>query len=104
MSNLNTTRDVNKYANALLELAKQNNQLDVINDDMLQLKAMFDDIFDNVKNKENYQKYARTFYILSDKKQKQVLENILKEINVSRLCRNFVILLLHNHKLNVLKI
>jgi len=65
---------------------------------------MFDDIFDNIKNKENYQKYARTFYILSDKKQKQVLENILEEINVSKLCKNFVMLLLHNHKLNVLKI
>jgi F-type H+-transporting ATPase subunit delta len=104
MSSLNTTRDMNKYANALLELAEQNNQLDIINKDMLQLKAMFDDIFDNIKNKENYQKYARTFYILSDKKQKQVLENILEEINVSKLCKNFVMLLLHNHKLNVLKI
>lgn len=103
MSNLNITRDINKYANALLQLAKQENQLDVINQDMIQLKIMFDDIFDNQNNVENYNKYARTFYILSNRQQKELLDNVLSQINVSTMCRNFVMLLLLNHKLPVLK-
>ncbi|MDR0483681.1 MAG: ATP synthase F1 subunit delta [Alphaproteobacteria bacterium] len=103
MINLELERDLKKYSTALLDLAKGQNLLDQVNTDMQVMSKVFATIYSSKKDAEEYKEVGKKFLVTSNAKQTEIIKNILKELNISKLVSNFVLLLLISKKITILR-
>jgi F-type H+-transporting ATPase subunit delta len=103
MIDLELERNLRKYSTALLDLAKSKNSLEVVNADMKIILELFSTVYLSKKNTDDYNNFSKKFLVISNARQSEIIKQILKDLNISKLVFNFIMLLLVSKKINILR-
>lgn len=103
MIDLELERNLRKYSTALLDLAKSKNSLEVVNADMKIILELFSTVYLSKKNTYDYNNFSKKFLVISNARQSEIIKQILKDLNISKLVFNFIMLLLVSKKINILR-
>lgn len=103
MIDLELERDLRKYSTALLDLATSQNSLDKVNEDMKVISDLFSTIYLSKKNTADYQEFSKKFLVISNTRQSDIIKQILKDLDISKLVFNFIMLLLVSKKITIIR-
>ncbi len=102
MIDLELERDIKRYSTALLDLSTSQNSLDKVNEDMKIISNLLSTVYLSKKDTDDYREFSKKFRVLSNVRQTEIIKQILKDLDISKLVYNFVMLLLVSRNMRII--